>query len=111
MEASENLASKARQTEQALARLDEVEKPWEPWDLHFSIGRAERSGNLVASLDAAVVERGGIVGPNGSGKSTLLDALLGRVELAAGEQRLGPGVVVGEVEQARHRLDSGGGVL
>ena len=124
MEASENLASKARQTEQALARLDEVDKPWEPWDLHFSIGRAERSGNLVASLDGAVVERGdftlgpvdltigwaervGIVGPNGSGKSTLLDALLGRVELAAGEQRLGPGVVVGEVEQARHRLDSG----
>ena len=124
MEASENLASKARQTEQALARLDEVDKPWEPWDLHFSIGRAERSGNLVASLDGAVVERGdftlgpvdltigwaervGIVGPNGSGKSTLLDALLGRVELAAGEQRLGPGVVVGEVEQARHRLDGG----
>ena len=124
MEASENLASKARQTEQALARLDEVEKPWEPWDLRFSIGRAERSGNVVASLDGAVVQRGGftlgpvdltigwaervgIVGPNGSGKSTLLDALLGRVELAAGEQRLGPGVVVGEVEQARHRLDSG----
>jgi hypothetical protein len=27
------------------------------WDLHFSIGRAERS-DLVASLDGAVVERG-----------------------------------------------------
>jgi ATPase subunit of ABC transporter with duplicated ATPase domains len=78
----------------------------------------------VASLDGAVVDRGdftlgpvdlavgwaeriGIVGANGSGKSTLLDALLGRIELAAGEQRLGPGVVVGEVEQARHRLDGG----
>ncbi|HEX6785980.1 MAG TPA: ATP-binding cassette domain-containing protein, partial [Acidimicrobiales bacterium] len=124
MEASENLASKARQTEQALARLEEVDKPWEPWDLRFSIGRAERSGKLVASLDGAVVDRGdfrlgpvdlavgwaeriGIVGANGSGKSTLLDALLGRIELAAGEQRLGPGVVVGEVEQARHRLDGG----
>ena len=35
MEASENLASKARQTEQALARLDEVDKPWEPWDLQL----------------------------------------------------------------------------
>jgi ATPase subunit of ABC transporter with duplicated ATPase domains len=124
METSENLASKARQTEQALARLEEVDKPWEPWDLRFTIGRAERSGKLVASLDGAVVERGdftlgpvdltvgwaervGIVGPNGSGKSTLLDALLGRIELKAGEQRLGPGVVVGEIEQARHRLDSG----
>jgi ATPase subunit of ABC transporter with duplicated ATPase domains len=122
MEASENLAAKARRTEQALARLPEVDKPWEPWDLRFSIGRAERSGKLVASLERAVVERGdftlgpvdltigwaervGIVGANGSGKSTLLDALLGRVELTAGTQRLGPGVVVGEVEQARHRLD------
>ena len=95
MEASENLAAKARRTEKALERLEEVEKPWEPWDLRFSIARTERSGDVVASLDGAVVERGGfrlgpvdltvgwaervgIVGPNGSGKSTLLAALLGR---------------------------------
>ena len=124
MEASENLAAKARRTDQALARLDVVEKPWEPWDLRFSIGRAERSGDLVASLERAVVVRGdftlgpvdlaigwaervGLVGPNGSGKTTMLDALLGRVELSAGQSRLGPGVVVGEVEQARRRLDTG----
>ena len=123
MEASENLAAKARRTEQALARLEVVDKPWEPWDLRFHIGQSERSGKLVASLEGAVVERGdfvlgpvdlevgwaervGIVGRNGSGKTTLLSALLGRVELAAGRQRLGPGVVVGEVEQARRRLDS-----
>ncbi len=48
MEASENLAAKARRTDQALARLDVVEKPWEAWDLRFTIGRAERSGDLVA---------------------------------------------------------------
>jgi ATPase subunit of ABC transporter with duplicated ATPase domains len=124
MEASENLAAKARRTDQALARLDVVEKPWEPWDLRFSIGRAERSGDLVASLERAVVVRGdftlgpvdlaigwaervGLVGPNGSGKTTVLEALLGRVELSAGQRRLGPGVVVGEVEQARRRLDTG----
>ena len=124
MEASENLAAKARRTEQAMARLEVVDKPFEPWDLRFSIGRTERSGDLVASLDGAVVERGdftlgpidltigwaervGIVGPNGSGKTTLLHALLGRVELTAGRQRIGPGVAIGEVEQARRRLDEG----
>jgi ATPase subunit of ABC transporter with duplicated ATPase domains len=122
MEASENLAAKARRTERALARLEVVEKPWEPWDLRFQIAQTTRSGNLVASLEDATVVRGefrlgpidleigwaeriGIVGPNGSGKTTLLDALLGRLPLDAGRQRLGPGVFVGEVEQARRRLD------
>jgi ATPase subunit of ABC transporter with duplicated ATPase domains len=72
----------------------------------------------VASLRAAVVERGGfrlgpvdlqidwadrvaITGANGAGKSTLLAALLGRAELASGYATLGSGVVVGEVDQAR----------
>jgi ATPase subunit of ABC transporter with duplicated ATPase domains len=122
MEASENLASKARQTEQALARLEVVDKPWEPWELRFRIAATRRSGDLVASLVDAVVQRGsfrlgpidlqigwaervGIVGANGSGKTTLLDALLGRVELDRGHQQLGPSVVIGEVEQARRRLD------
>ena len=124
MEASENLAAKARRTDQAMARLNVVDKPWEAWDLRFTIGRAERSGDLVAALEAATVERGdftlgpvdlaigwaervGLVGPNGSGKTTMLEAILGRVELAAGRRRLGPGVVVGEVAQARRRLDAG----
>lgn len=42
-----------------------------------------------------------ITGANGSGKSTLLGALLGRLPLDAGHASLGPGVVVGEVDQAR----------
>ena len=42
--------------------------------------------------------------PNGSGKSTLLAALLGRIPLDAGSAALGPGVVVGEVDQARGAL-------
>ena len=46
-------------------------------------------------------ERIAIVGPNGSGKTTMLDALLGRRPLDEGEQWLGPGVVVGELDQAR----------
>jgi ATPase subunit of ABC transporter with duplicated ATPase domains len=124
IEKSENLAGKVRQSEKALARLeaDAPDKPMTSWELRFQIAEAERSGQVVASLEGAVVERGSfrlgpvdleigwadrvaIVGPNGAGKSTLLDALLGRVELTAGRQRLGPGVVVGEVDQARARFD------
>ena len=77
-----------------------------------------RAGAIVATLRGAVVHRGGftlgpvdlqihwadrvaITGANGSGKSTLLGALLGRMPLAAGHASLGPGVVVGEVDQAR----------
>jgi len=104
-----------------LARLDPVEKPWQGWDLHLSIAAASRSGELVARLDGAVIERGSfrlgpidlsihwaervaILGRNGSGKTTLLDALLGKVPLAAGTRHLGPGVVVGELEQARSQF-------
>jgi ATPase subunit of ABC transporter with duplicated ATPase domains len=44
-------------------------------------------------------------GPNGSGKSTLLAALLGRLPLDEGTQRLGAGVVLGEIDQGRGVLD------
>jgi ATPase subunit of ABC transporter with duplicated ATPase domains len=42
-----------------------------------------------------------ITGANGAGKSTLLAALLGRLPLDEGHASLGPGVVVGEIDQAR----------
>jgi ATPase subunit of ABC transporter with duplicated ATPase domains len=42
-----------------------------------------------------------ITGANGSGKTTLLGAMLGRIPLESGAAQLGPGVVVGEVDQAR----------
>ena len=120
---SENQAAKARQTDRLLERLPEVEEPRKEWQLRMSIATAPRAGAVVATLDGAVVRRdsgqGGaftlgpvdlqidwadrvaITGPNGSGKSTLLAALLGRVQLTAGRSSLGPGVVVGEVDQAR----------
>ena len=118
---TEKQAAKMRITEKALARLDPVETPWQGWDLHLSIAAASRSGELVARLDGAVIERGSfrlgpidlsihwaervaILGRNGSGKTTLLDALLGKVPLAAGTRHLGPGVVVGELEQARSQF-------
>jgi ATPase subunit of ABC transporter with duplicated ATPase domains len=125
---SERLAAKARATDAALARLDVVEKPWEGWDLRLSIADAGRSGDVVARLDGAVVhvadftlgpvdlevawaDRVAIVGPNGSGKTTLLRALLGQAPLDDGRRTIGPGVVVGEVEQARSRFNGDGPLL
>jgi len=117
---SEHVAAKAKISDRALARLEAnaVEKPWEGWDLRMEIATAPRSGAVVARLAGAVVHRGdftlgpvdldveygeriAIVGANGSGKTTLLDAVVGRRPLDAGERRLGPGVVVGELDQAR----------
>ncbi|MEV6633149.1 ABC-F family ATP-binding cassette domain-containing protein [Actinoplanes sp. NPDC051470] len=118
VESSEKQAAKARQTEKLIERLEVVDEPRKEWDLRMTIAAAPRSGAVVASMRDAVVSRGAftlgpvtlqidwadrvaITGANGSGKSTLLAALLGRLPLDAGESRLGPGVVVGEVDQAR----------
>ncbi|NUT96697.1 MAG: ABC-F family ATP-binding cassette domain-containing protein [Saccharothrix sp.] len=117
-EATEKQASKARQTERLIERLDVVEEPRKEWELRMEIAAAPRAGAVVAVLRGASVTRGdftlgpvdlqvdwadrvAITGANGSGKSTLLAALLGRVELSAGTSSLGPGVVVGEIDQAR----------
>jgi ATPase subunit of ABC transporter with duplicated ATPase domains len=117
-ETSEKQAAKARQTERAIERLDVVEAPRREWELQMTIASAPRAGTIVAALDGATVRRGdfvlgpvtlqidwgdriAITGANGSGKSTLLAALLGRTELDAGSRRLGPSVVVGEIDQAR----------
>ena len=120
---SEKVAHKAKATEKAIDRLEVVDKPWESWELRFEIGTAERSGDVVATLTEAVVDRGSfrlgpvdleigwaervaILGENGAGKTTLLDALLGRTELTAGESYVGPGVVVGELSQRRDRFST-----
>ena len=121
---TEKLASKARQADRALASLDRVEKPWEGWELRFSIGEAERSGAVVARLSGAVIRRGtfrlgpvdlqidwgdrlALTGANGTGKSTLVGAVLGTVPLSAGERWLGPSVVPGVLGQDRRALGGG----
>jgi ATPase subunit of ABC transporter with duplicated ATPase domains len=120
IEGAERGAGKAAKIDKALERLEReaVEKPWEGWQLKLDLVAAPRSGDVVARLSAAVIERGefrlgpidveigwgervAILGPNGSGKSTLLDALLGRGALVAGSQWMGPGVVAGELDQRR----------
>jgi ATPase subunit of ABC transporter with duplicated ATPase domains len=121
---TEHLASKVRISEKRLQRLehDAVDKPWEPWQLHLSFGGGGRSGDVVARLDGATIDRGSwhlgpidleidwaervaVTGPNGSGKTTLIRALFGGVALTSGTRWVGPGVVVGELDQARARFD------
>ena len=64
---------------------------------------AARSGSGRSTSPSRWGDRLAIAGPNGSGKTTLLDALLGRLPLAAGARWVGPGVVLGELEQDRAR--------
>jgi ATPase subunit of ABC transporter with duplicated ATPase domains len=118
VEATEKQAAKARQTDRLIERMETVEEPRKEWELRMEIAAAPRAGAVVAVLRGAVVRRGdftlgpvhlqidwadrvAITGANGAGKSTLLAALLGRVDLAEGTTSLGPGVRVGEVDQAR----------
>ena len=118
IEATEQLAAKASQSERAIERLEVVDKPWEPWELRFTIGEVERSGDLVAELVDAVVTRGsfqlgpislqvgagervGIVGANGQGKTTLVRALFGLLPLDQGAQRTGRSTVIGWLDQSR----------
>ena len=115
---SEKQAAKARQTEKRIERLEVVDEPRKEWELRMEIAAAPRAGAVVATLRGAVVRRGtftlgpvdlqvdwgdrvAITGANGSGKTTLLAALLGRIPVDEGTSSLGPGVRLGEVDQAR----------
>jgi ATPase subunit of ABC transporter with duplicated ATPase domains len=117
------LRSKVRQAERALERLEEVEKPFEPWDLRLSLKPMSRSAKVVVRLEDAVVDRGSfrlgpldleidwgervaLVGRNGSGKTTLIAVLLGKLPLQSGRRYVGPRVVPGEIDQERGAFDS-----
>jgi ATPase subunit of ABC transporter with duplicated ATPase domains len=116
------LMTKVRQAERALERVAQVDKPYEPWELHLSLGAAQRPGDRVASLENAVGERGdfrlgpidldlapservAVTGRNGSGKTTLLALLLGELPLSAGTRVLGRATVVGTLDQRRRAYD------
>ena len=118
---TEKQASKVRQIEKALDNLEVVEKPFEGWDLRFSIDEVKRAGEVVARIRGVVVERAtfrlgpidleiswgeriALTGQNGSGKTTLIQVLLGTLEISSGDRWLGPSVVVGVLGQDRRAL-------
>jgi ATPase subunit of ABC transporter with duplicated ATPase domains len=118
--ATNALRGKVRQAKNLLEALDEVEKPWSPWELQLELPPAPKAG-IVAALDGVVVERGSfrlgpmslelhwgdrvaIVGANGSGKTTLLRVLLGDLEPTSGTRRVGTSTVFGELNQARDQF-------
>ncbi len=122
-QAAENLSAKASVVDRRLARMEEVEEPREAWQLRLTLPSAGRGSSVAFTLRGAVVSRGDVTlgpvdltigagerwrvtGPNGSGKSTLLGALLGRIPLVEGDRSIGPGVVVGEVDQLRAEFAS-----
>jgi ATPase subunit of ABC transporter with duplicated ATPase domains len=99
-------------------RVEVVEKPREPWALAMNLAPEALGGELIASLNAAVLARGSfrlgpidldihrgeriaLLGPNGSGKSTLLAALSGELPLASGGRRVGTATVLGVLRQDR----------
>jgi len=111
------LRGKVQQAKNHLERLDEVEKPWSPWQLELQFAAAPPAAAIV-SLAGAVAEAGAfrlgpvdlelhygdrlaVVGRNGAGKTTLIRALTGELPLAAGSRRAGAGAVFGELNQAR----------
>jgi ATPase subunit of ABC transporter with duplicated ATPase domains len=90
----------------------------------MSLKAARRSGDVVATLAGARVRLGdfqfgpvdleifwrdrlAVTGPNGAGKTTLLRLLTGELPPDAGQARLGAGVVVGYLGQAREPLAPG----
>lgn len=122
VETTEKQAAKARQTEKLIERLEVVDEPRKEWELRMEIAAAPRAGAVVSTVRGAMVRRGtftlgpvdleigwaervAITGANGSGKTTLLGAMLGKLKLDEGHAALGPGVVVGEVDQARRLFE------
>ncbi|MFG0326559.1 MAG: ribosomal protection-like ABC-F family protein [Phycisphaerales bacterium JB037] len=129
---------RAKQAKGRESRLDRaksestLEKPLELDSFRLSLPRAERTGDIVASVreltkiyparddaghtsdkvlfrDLTVSigrgERWGIVGPNGAGKTTLVRTILGEIEPTSGSVVLGSKLKVGYFRQTHEGLD------
>ena len=124
---------RAKQAQGRLSRLERaksvgLDRPMEFASLRLSLPKAERTGDVVASvrgvskaytnesggtktlfdgLDLVVGkgERWGIVGPNGAGKSTLVACMLGDLQADAGSVRLGTNLRIGHFKQEEAPAD------
>jgi ATPase subunit of ABC transporter with duplicated ATPase domains len=86
-EGSEKQASKARQTDRMIERLEEVVEPRKEWELRYEIAAAPRGSRVVATLDGAVVRLGaqdadGASGTGGTSPAGGSGFTLGPVTLA-----------------------------
>ncbi len=118
IERAEAMGGRASAANQALQRLERVDKPFEPWVLRLRFAEAKRTAERVAALQGAVVRRGSftlgpvdlevgwgervlITGANGAGKTTLLHALLGILALDAGTCHVAAKAEIGRLDQHR----------
>ena len=127
---------RARQAQGRLSKLerakeqDSLDRPMEMAELNFTLPKADRSGDIVASarglskaytaddgtqkvlfhnLDLTIArgERWGIIGPNGAGKTTLVRALLGEITPDSGTVRLGSNLKIGYYRQSHDHVPQG----
>jgi ATP-binding cassette, subfamily F, member 3 len=114
-------ASKAKQVQSRIKKLDKIERIDVPEHkalvAKFAFPEPPRAGRVVAEVAGLTVrygdkvvldgvdltiERGrkvALIGPNGAGKTTLLRSLVGEVPIASGTVTLGNGVEVAVVDQ------------
>jgi ATP-binding cassette subfamily F protein 3 len=128
-------ATKARQAQERLKRIDRVkrggaaEEPRDGRALRFSFAPPPRPGRVVLKFRDGSVEAGGrellngvdlevergehvvLVGPNGAGKTTLIETLAGRREAAGGTVSSGHNVRIGYLSQQAETAAGAGTVL
>jgi ATP-binding cassette subfamily F protein 3 len=117
----ERFATRARNMQRRIERLDQVERPvFERRRMALELRAGVRGGERVVELrdaefdpvltgvDLTIVrgERVGILGPNGAGKSVLLRLLSGELALSGGERWAGPTIVFDHLTQAVDELPS-----
>ena len=111
-------ATRARNTQRRIDRMDTVERPvLERRRMALALRGAARGGKRVVELRAATVDMGGrtilrrvdlsvhrgerigVIGVNGAGKSVLAGMLVGNVQPTSGERWIGPSIRIGHLRQ------------
>ena len=104
-------------------RVERAERRERVGNVKMGLDAGDRSGKLVADMEAVNIKRGertlvrdlslrvlrgdrlGLIGPNGAGKTTLLKLLLGELQPDTGTIKLGTKLNVAYFDQMREQLD------